>query len=61
MGSSLVSNDWGYCLASPFYSSEIPEGLMHPRRIRDGVHEGVIDGGNQSGIPYSRGFEFFDD
>ncbi len=61
MGSSLVSNVWGYCLASPFYSLEIPEGLMHPRRIRDGVHEGVIDGGNQSGIPYSRGFEFFDE
>ena len=34
---------------------------MHPRRIRDGVHEGVIDGGNQSGIPYSRGFECFDE
>jgi phosphoribosylformylglycinamidine synthase len=33
---------------------------MHPRRIRDGVHEGVVDGGNQSGIPYSRGFELFD-
>jgi phosphoribosylformylglycinamidine synthase II len=33
---------------------------MHPRRIREGVHHGVIDGGNQSGIPYSRGFELFD-
>lgn len=61
MGSSLVSNVWGYCLASPFYSAEIPDGLMHPKRIRDGVHQGVIDGGNQSGIPYSRGFEFFDE
>ncbi len=61
MGASLVSNVWGYCLGSPFYDKEIPEGLMHPRRIRDGVHEGVIDGGNQSGIPYSRGFECFDE
>jgi phosphoribosylformylglycinamidine synthase len=34
---------------------------MHPRRLRDGVHHGVIDGGNQSGIPYSRGFELFDE
>jgi len=61
MGAALVSNVWGYCLGSPFYDKQIPEGLMHPRRIRDGVHEGVIDGGNQSGIPYSRGFECFDE
>jgi phosphoribosylformylglycinamidine synthase len=61
MGASLLSNVWGYCLASPFYDKQVPEGLMHPRRIRDGVHEGVIDGGNQSGIPYSRGFECFDE
>jgi phosphoribosylformylglycinamidine synthase len=61
MGSELVSNVWGYCLGSPFYDREVPEGLMHPRRIRDGVHSGVIDGGNQSGIPYSRGFECFDE
>ncbi len=61
MGAELVSNVWGYCLGSPFYADAMPEGLMHPRRIRDGVHEGVIDGGNQSGIPYSRGFECFDE
>lgn len=61
MGAALVSNVWGYCLGSPFYQGRVPEGLMHPRRIRDGVHEGVIDGGNQSGIPYSRGFECFDE
>ena len=34
---------------------------MHPSRIRDGVHQGVIDGGNQSGIPWARGFERFDE
>src|SRR5512139_2363813 len=34
---------------------------MHPNRIRDGVHQGVIDGGNQSGIPWARGFERFDE
>mgnify|MGYP000712379448 CR=1 FL=1 len=44
----------------PFYDGDLPEGLFHPRRIRDGVHEGVIDGGNQSGIPYGRGWELFD-
>lgn len=61
MGAELLTNVWGYCLGSPFHSAPLPEGLLHPRRIRDGVHRGVIDGGNQSGIPYSRGFELFDE
>jgi phosphoribosylformylglycinamidine synthase len=61
LGCELVCNTWGYCFASPFYEGEVPEGLMHPRRIRDGVHRGVIDGGNQSGVPWARGFERFDD
>lgn len=60
-GAALLSNVWGYCLASPFYDGTVPQGLMHPKRIRDGVHSGVIDGGNQSGIPYGRGWEVFDD
>ncbi len=61
MGCDLLCNTWGYCLGSPFYEGDLPKGLMHPRRIRDGVHHGVIDGGNQSGIPWTRGFERFDD
>ncbi len=61
MGASMLCNVWGYCLGSPFYDGELPDGLMHPRRIRDGVHLGVIEGGNQSGIPWARGWEFFDD
>lgn len=61
MGCEMLANVWGYCLGSPFYDGELPEGLMHPNRIRDGVHQGVIDGGNQSGIPWARGFERFDE
>ena len=61
MGCELVCNTWGYCFGSPFYAGDLPAGLMHPRRIRDGVHQGVIDGGNQSGIPWTRGFERFDE
>ena len=61
LGSDLLVNVWGYCFASPFHEGAIPAGLLHPRRIRDGVHEGVIDGGNQSGIPYGRGWELFDE
>ncbi len=59
-GADLLVNVWGYCFASPFYEGELPKGLLHPKRVRDGVHQGVIDGGNQSGIPYGRGWEIFD-
>ena len=55
------ANVWGYCFADPDRREETPAGLMHPRRIREGVHRGVIDGGNQSGIPYARGWELFDE
>ena len=61
-GANLLINVWGYCLGSPFTdSADVPEGLLHPRRLRDGVHQGVIDGGNQSGIPYGLGWEYFDE
>ena len=60
-GADLLANVWGYCFGAPGYDGSIPRGLMHPRRIRDGVHHGVVDGGNQSGIPYARGWELFDD
>ncbi|MBX7082446.1 MAG: hypothetical protein K1X88_24790 [Nannocystaceae bacterium] len=60
LGADLLTNVWGYCFGAPDHAAPLPAGLMHPRRIREGVHHGVIDGGNQSGIPYSRGFELFD-
>jgi phosphoribosylformylglycinamidine synthase len=59
-GAELLANVWGYCFASPYFDGARPAGLLHPRRIRDGVHAGVIDGGNQSGVPYGRGWEIFD-
>jgi phosphoribosylformylglycinamidine synthase len=60
VGADLLANVWGYCFGPPEHDAALPPGLMHPRRIREGVHAGVIDGGNQSGIPYARGFEIFD-
>jgi len=60
-GARLMFNIFGYCFGSPFYDKELPKGVLHPRRIRDGVHKGVIDGGNQSGIPLVSGWEFFDE
>ncbi len=61
LGAELLANVWGYCFASPRHADPLPAGLLHPRRIREGVHRGVIDGGNQSGVPYARGFEVFDE
>ncbi len=61
LGADLLANVWGYCFGPPSYEGDLPAKLMPPRRIRDGVHRGVIDGGNQSGIPYARGFEIFDE
>jgi phosphoribosylformylglycinamidine synthase len=61
LGAALLINVWGYCFGSPFYDKPVPQGLLHPSRIREGVHKGVIDGGNQSGIPYGRGWEYFDE
>ncbi len=40
---------------------KIPEGLLHPRQIMEGVHRGIVDGGNQSGIPVVGGGFLFDD
>jgi phosphoribosylformylglycinamidine synthase subunit PurSL len=61
LGADLLANVWGYCFGPPDYAKKLPKGLMPPRRIRDGVHHGVIDGGNQSGNPYMRGFELYDE
>jgi len=41
--------------------AEVPAGLLHPRRVLDGVHRGIVDGGNQSGIPTAAGAFLFDE
>ncbi len=39
----------------------LPEGLLPPRVVLDGVHRGIVDGGNQSGIPVAAGAFLFDE
>ena len=39
----------------------IPSGLLHPKRVLAGVHHGIVDGGNQSGIPTVAGGFLFDE
>jgi len=55
LGCRCILNTDVFCFASPFYEGKIPERLLHPRRVLRGVHAGVRDGGNQSGIPTVNG------
>ncbi|MEJ2664689.1 MAG: AIR synthase related protein, partial [Spirochaetia bacterium] len=49
------------CFADPQTPAEqVPAGFMHPKQIMQGVHHGIIDGGNQSGIPVIAGGFLFD-
>ncbi len=51
LGCQCIFNTDVFCFASPFFDGSIPDRLLHPRRVLRGVHAGVKDGGNQSGIP----------
>ncbi len=51
MGCRCIFNTDVFCFAPPDFDGEIPARLFHPRRVLRGVHQGVMDGGNQSGIP----------
>ena len=60
MGARPIANTDVFCFAPPDWPGdgeerELPDGLKHPRRIFDGVHLGVEDGGNKSGIPTVNG------
>jgi phosphoribosylformylglycinamidine synthase subunit PurSL len=61
MGAKLIFNTDVFCFADPFYGKELPKRLLHPRRIYEGVIEGVEHGGNKSGIPTVNGSIVFDD
>ncbi|MBN2145528.1 MAG: phosphoribosylformylglycinamidine synthase subunit PurL [Candidatus Aureabacteria bacterium] len=61
MGAYPIFNTDIFCFGSPFTSEKaLPEGLLHPRRIFRGVHRGIKDGGNESGIPTVNGSIIFD-
>ncbi len=67
MASKPIANRYGFCFANPFDTKPLYRGLtddtklLSPRRIMDGVIEGVNAGGNTSGIPTPQGFVYFDD
>jgi len=60
LGSRLIFNTDVFCFAPPDYEGDIPPRLLHPRRVFEGVREGVEHGGNKSGIPTVNGAIVFD-
>jgi len=58
-GSKLIQGTYGFCVGPRDYAGELKPHL-HPRRLLDGVIEGVRDGGNKSGIPTAFGQVLFD-
>ncbi len=58
-GSKLIQGTYGFCVGPRDYAGELKPHL-HPRRLLDGVIEGVRDGGNKSGIPTPFGQVIFD-
>ncbi len=61
LGSRLIANTDVFCFASPFYDKPVPPRILHPKRVLEGVREGVEHGGNKSGIPTVNGTIVFDE
>lgn len=59
-GARLVMGSYGFCVGDRNYKGDLTPKL-HPRRLLDGVVEGVKDGGNKSGVPTPFGQVTFDD
>ena len=60
-GAKLIFNTDVFCFAPPDYDKPLPKRILHPRRIYEGVREGVEHGGNKSGIPTVNGCIVFDE
>ena len=58
LGSKIIMGAYGYCVGPRDYNGDLKPRL-HPRRLLDGVIQGVKDGGNKSGIPTTFGQVYF--
>ncbi len=58
LGSRLFMGSFGFCVGDLNYDGPLKPPL-HPRRLLDGVIEGVRDGGNKSGVPTTFGQTLF--
>ncbi len=62
LGGQPICNTDIFCFANPdFPPEQLPPGVIHPRRIMNGVVAGVRDYGNRMGIPTVNGAILFDD
>jgi phosphoribosylformylglycinamidine synthase II len=59
-GARLIAGLYGFCVGPRNYAGPLKPRL-HPRRLLDGVIEGVKDGGNKSGVPTVTGALYFDE
>jgi len=65
-GAKPIINRYGFCFANPNDTAPLYKGenktqkMLSPKRIMDGVIQGVNVGGNCSGIPTPNGFMYFD-
>lgn len=66
LGAKPIINRFGFCFADPKDEKHLYKGqnftqkMLSPRKIMEGVVEGVNSGGNCSGIPTPQGFVLFD-
>ncbi len=62
LGAKPIWNTNVLCFGPPETLPEnVPKGLLPPLRVLEGVHKGIVDGGNHSGIPTVSGAFLFDD
>jgi len=59
LGFLPIANTDVFCVGP--YQSTGPKGMFSPKEILHGVHRGVMDGGNKSGIPTVAGAMLFDE
>ena len=60
LGAKPVANTDVFCVGMPD-ETDLPSNLLHPETILKGIHHGVQDGGNKSGIPTVNGAIYFDE
>ncbi|MEK7672627.1 MAG: AIR synthase-related protein [Patescibacteria group bacterium] len=67
LGAKPIINKYGFCVGNPddqepiFRDKELTQEALPPKRILEGVIDGVNAGGNCSGIPTPQGFVYFDE
>jgi len=61
-GAKPIFNTNYLCFGDPSTpAADIPAGLLHPQTVLRGVHQGIVEGGNHSGIPTVAGGFLFDE